>query len=67
MRDYVGNKIKESDRLDIDKSEDGGGGGNQTGTTDATPASVTTIETIDLEARGPNYIFGRRNWVDIRQ
>ncbi len=67
MRDYVGNKIKESDRLDIDKSEDGGGADNQTGTDDATPASVTTIETIDLEARGPNYIFGRRNWVDIRQ
>ena len=67
LRDYVGRKVKESDRLDIDKSEDGGGGGNETGTADATPASVTTIETIDLEARGPNYILGRRNWVDIRQ
>jgi hypothetical protein len=67
MRDYVGSKIRESDRLDIDKSEDGGDSDNATGTDDATPASVTTIETIDLEARGPNYIFGRRNWVDIRQ
>jgi hypothetical protein len=67
LRDYAGRKVKESDRLDIDKSEEGGGSGNQTGTSDATPANVTTIETIDLEARGPNYIFGRRNWVDIRQ
>jgi len=34
---------------------------------DGTPAEVTSIETIDLEARGPNFVFGRRNWIDLRQ
>jgi hypothetical protein len=34
---------------------------------DGTPADVESIETIDLEARGPNFVFGRRNWIDIRQ
>jgi len=68
MRDYVGNKIRESDRLNIDKSPGSTNSGSENDTDlDGTPNETTQIETIDLEARGPNYIFGRRNWVDIRQ
>jgi len=63
----VGDKIPERFLLDIDKGQiDDGDSGNTT-TTDGTPATVITIETIDLEARGPNFVFGRRNWVDIRR
>jgi len=67
LRNYVGDKIPERFLLDIDKGQiDDGDSGNTT-TTDGTPATVITIETIDLEARGPNFVFGRRNWVDIRR
>jgi len=68
MRDYIGSKVKESDRFDIDKGDGGDGDGSDNSSDlDGTPNQTTNIETIDLEARGPNYIFGRRNWVDIRQ
>jgi hypothetical protein len=65
LRDYVGDKIPEQHKLEGDKNQGDGGLQNDAG--DGTPAQVTTIETIDLEARGPNFVFGRRNWIDIKQ
>ena len=67
MRDYVGSKVRESDRVNVDKIDSSGSGSGNESSLDGTPNQTTQIETIDLEARGPNYIFGRRNWVDIRQ
>lgn len=66
MRDYVGDKIPEQHKLDGDKAQ-GGDDGSTSSSSDGVPAQVTTIETIDLEARGPNFIYGRRNWIDIKQ
>jgi hypothetical protein len=65
LRDYVGDKIPEQHKLEGDKEQGDDGLQNDPG--DGTPAQVTTIETIDLEARGPNFVFGRRNWIDIKQ
>ncbi|MDH3980991.1 MAG: PilC/PilY family type IV pilus protein [Gammaproteobacteria bacterium] len=64
-RDYIGDKIPEQNKLEGDKTQ--GDDGLQYDPGDGTPAQVTTIETIDLEARGPNFVFGRRNWIDIKQ
>ena len=66
-RDYAPGHIPEQKLLDIDKGQLDEGGGDNSSTYDGTPADVTTIETIDLEAKGPNYSYGRRNWVDIKQ
>jgi hypothetical protein len=66
MRDYVGDKIPEQNKLEGDKIQ-GDDDNLQNDPNDGTPAQVTTIETIDLEARGPNFVFGRRNWIDIKQ
>ena len=66
-RDYVpGSVIPEQHLLDIDKNLNDGGNENSS-TVDAVPADVTTIETIDLEALGPNAVLGQRNWIDLRQ
>jgi hypothetical protein len=65
LRDYVGDKIPEQNKLEGDKIQGDDDLQNDPG--DGTPAQVTTIETIDLEARGPNFVFGRRNWIDIKQ
>jgi hypothetical protein len=65
LRDYVGDKIPEQHKLEGDKEQGDDGLQNDPG--DGTPAQVTAIETIDLEARGPNFVFGRRNWIDIKQ
>jgi hypothetical protein len=66
-RIYAPGHVPEQKLLDIDKGQlDAGGSGNRS-TYDGSPADVTAIETIDLEAKGPNYFYGRRNWVDIRQ
>ena len=66
-RDYAPGHIPEQKLQDIDKGQlDDGGSGNSS-SLDGTPADVTTIETIDLEAKGPNFAYGRRNWVDIKQ
>ncbi len=64
-RDYIGDKIPEQNKLEGDKSQ-GDDDDLQNDPGDGTPAQVTTIETIDLEARGPNFVFGRRNWIDIK-
>jgi hypothetical protein len=66
-RDYAPGHVPEQKLLDIDKGQLEDGGGDNSSTYDGTPADVTTIETIDLEAKGPNYSYGRRNWIDIRQ
>jgi hypothetical protein len=66
LRDYVGDKIPEQHKLDGDKAQ-GGDDADTSSSDDGIPAQVTTIETIDLEARGPNFIYGRRNWIDIKQ
>jgi hypothetical protein len=66
LREYVGDKIPEQHKLEGDKVQ-GDDDLLLTDPSDGTPAKVTTIETIDLEARGPNYVFGRRNWIDIKQ
>jgi len=66
-RDYVpGSVIPEQHLLDIDKNL-ADGGNTHTSTVDAVPANVTTIETIDLEALGPNAVQGQRNWIDLKQ
>jgi len=67
-REYVSPKYNYGkDLLDIDRKQLEGGSGETPTNEDGTPADVTTIETIDLEAKGPNFAYGRRNWVDIRQ
>ena len=67
-RQYVSPKYNYGkDLLNIDKKQLEGEGTDSSTTDDGTPADVTTIETIDLEAKGPNFAYGRRNWVDIRQ
>jgi hypothetical protein len=65
MREYAGDKIPTQNKLPGDR--DGGDDVDDPPPADGTPADVVTIETIDLEARGPNFVFGRRNWVDIQQ
>lgn len=67
IRDYVGDKIPEQHKLDGDKAQGGDDSATVGSSVDGTPAQVTTIETIDLEAKGPNFAYGRRNWIDIRQ
>jgi hypothetical protein len=67
-REYVSPKYNYGkDLLDIDRKQLEGGTGSTPTNADGTPADVETIETIDLEAKGPNYAYGRRNWIDIRQ
>ncbi|MGB7933449.1 MAG: PilC/PilY family type IV pilus protein, partial [Gammaproteobacteria bacterium] len=67
-REYVSPKFNYGkDLLDIDRKQLEGGGSGTSTNEDGTPLDVTTIETIDLEAKGPNFSYGRRNWVDIRQ
>jgi hypothetical protein len=67
-REYVSPKYNYGkDLLDIDRKQLEGGGSDASTNEDGTPADVTTIETIDLEAKGPNFAYGRRNWVDIKQ
>jgi hypothetical protein len=67
-REYVSPKYNYGkDLLDIDRKQLEGGGSGTSSNEDGTPLDVTTIETIDLEAKGPNYFYGRRNWIDIRQ
>jgi hypothetical protein len=67
-REYVSPKYNYGkDLLDIDRKQIEGGGSDTSTNEDGTPADVTTIETIDLEAKGPNFVYGRRNWIDIRQ
>ena len=55
------------DYIPDDKKPQLGDGGTSKTISDGTPAEVVSIETIDLKARGPNYTYGRRNWIDIRQ
>jgi Tfp pilus tip-associated adhesin PilY1 len=30
-----------------------------------TPARVDPIETLDMESRGPDFVYGRRSWIDL--
>ena len=55
------------DYIPEDQKPDAGDLGTPKTITDGTPAKVISIETIDLKAKGPNYAYGRRNWIDIRQ
>ena len=67
-REYVSpNKDYGKDLLDIDRRQLQGGTGETPTNEDGTPADVETIETIDLDTKGPNYVYGRRTWIDIRQ
>ncbi|MGB7934194.1 MAG: hypothetical protein WCH04_18610, partial [Gammaproteobacteria bacterium] len=67
-REYVSPKYNYGkDLLDIDRKQLEGSDSGTSTNEDGTPLDVTIIETIDLEAKGPNYHYGRRNWVDIRQ
>jgi hypothetical protein len=66
-REFVSPNKDYKDLLDIDSKQLQGGTGETPTNEDGTPVDVETIETIDLETKGPNFIYGRRNWVDIRQ
>ena len=68
MRDYVGDKIPEQHKLGIDQqqNEDPDDSTNTTGG-DGTPNDIRTFEDDTPELAGPNSVFGRRNWIDLRQ
>jgi len=66
MRDYAGDKIPEQHKLGIDQQQNDDDDTESTGG-DGTPADIETYEDTTPELAGPNSVFGRRNWIDLRQ
>jgi len=66
MRDYVGDKIPEQKKLGIDQQQNDEDNTDTLGG-DGTPADIETYEDTTPELAGPNSVFGRRNWIDLRQ
>ncbi len=66
MRDYVGDKIPEQHKLGIDQQQSDDEVTDTT-SSDGTPADIETYEDTTPELAGPNSVFGRRNWIDLRQ
>ena len=66
MRDYVGDKIPEQSKLGIDQQQSEDEVADTT-SGDGTPADIETYEDTTPELAGPNSVFGRRNWIDLRQ
>ena len=68
MRDYVGDKIPEQHKYGIDQQQntDPDDITESTGG-DGTPNDIRTFEDDVPELAGPNSVFGRRNWIDLRQ
>jgi hypothetical protein len=69
MRDYAGDKIPEQHKLAIDQQQCEGADCGDTNTTseDGTPNDIELYEDSTPELAGPNSVFGRRNWIDLRQ
>ena len=69
--DELSKKVKELNDLweyiPDDQKPDIGDLGSPKTLIDGTPAKVISVETIDLKSKGPNYVYGRRNWIDLRQ
>jgi hypothetical protein len=66
MRDYAGDKIPEKHKLGIDQQQNPDDV-TDTLSGDGTPADIETYEDTTPELAGPNSVFGRRNWIDLRQ
>lgn len=66
MREYVGDKIPEQKKLAIDQQQNDEDS-TDTLSGDGTPADIETYEDTTPELAGPNSVFGRRNWIDLRQ
>jgi hypothetical protein len=68
MRDYVGDKIPEQHKLGIDQQQNDDPDDNtDVSGGDGTPNDIRTFEDETPELAGPNSVFGRRNWIDLRQ
>jgi hypothetical protein len=69
MRDYAGDKIKERFKLTIDQQQCQSADCDETNTVseDGTPNDIELYEDSTPELAGPNSVFGRRNWIDLRQ
>ena len=68
MRDYAGDKIPEHKKLAIDQQQCEGAECDTNSTSDdGTPADIELYEDSTPELAGPNSVFGRRNWVDLKQ
>jgi hypothetical protein len=68
MRDYAGDKIPEHQKLTIDQQQCVGTECDTDATSDdGTPNDIELYEDSTPELAGPNSVFGRRNWIDLRQ
>ena len=68
MRDYAGDKIPEQHKLGIDQQQNNDTDDDTDSTGgDGTPNDIETFEEETPELAGPNSVFGRRNWIDLRQ
>jgi len=68
MRDYAGDKIPEQHKLGIDQQQnDDNGDDTSSSGGDGTPNDIETFEEETPDVEGPNSVFGRRNWIDLRQ
>jgi hypothetical protein len=68
MRDYAGDKIPEHQKLTIDQQQCVGTECDPDATSnDGTPNDIELYEDSTPELAGPNSVFGRRNWIDLRQ
>jgi len=68
MREYAGDKIPEQHKLSIDQQQCVGTECDPNATSDdGTPNDIELYEDSTPELAGPNSVFGRRNWIDLRQ
>ncbi len=67
LRDYVGDKIPEQHKLEGDKAQGVDDSASNNSDSDGTPADVSDVDGLEHKVPGPNFVLGRRNWIDIRQ